>query len=63
MSPFPDVPHPLELDDVGRERASAGEIRLRVSGRWLAAAPPEESGEALLVVQIDGRRHRFRPRR
>lgn len=61
MSPHASVPIPLEIDDVERARASAGEIRLRVSGRWLAGHAPTDADEALLVVQIEGRRHRFPP--
>jgi hypothetical protein len=33
-------------------------VRLRVSGRWLVDSRPDEH-EALLVIQLQGRRHRF----
>ena len=61
MSRHASVPIPLEIDDGQRARASAGEIRLRVSGRWLIGHAPTDADEALLVVQIEGRRHRFPP--
>jgi len=61
MSSFASDPTPLDIDDVQHLRETAGEIRLRVSGRWRGAAPPSDAESALLVIQIEGRRHRFAP--
>lgn len=61
MSSFVSDPTPLDIDDVQHLRETAGEIRLRVSGRWRGAAPPSDAESALLVIQIEGRRHRFAP--
>ncbi len=48
---------PLEVDRIESSRGDAGMIRLRLAGRWLDPARADE--EELLVVQVDGRRHRF----
>jgi DNA repair exonuclease SbcCD ATPase subunit len=61
MSSFASEPHPLDIDDVQHLREAAGEIRLRVSGRWRGESPPSGADSALLVIQIEGRRHRFAP--
>jgi len=61
MSSFTSDPSPLEIEDVQHLREAAGEIRLRVSGRWRATTPPSDAESALLVIQIEGRRHRFAP--
>ncbi len=53
---------PIAIDRVERARGHGGdEVRLRLSGRWLAGDPPSPAAEheALLVVQLQGRRHRF----
>ncbi len=51
------VGQPLEIDRIERARAERGSVQLRLRGRWLDPAAAEE--EELLVVQIEGRRHRF----
>ena len=61
MSSFASEPTPLDIDDVQHLREAAGEIRLRVSGRWRGESPPSGADSALLVIQIEGRRHRFAP--
>jgi hypothetical protein len=48
---------PLAIDRVDRSRAEGGCVALRLRGRWLEPAAVAE--EELLVVQIEGRRHRF----
>ncbi len=54
-------PLPLAIDRVERSRAKRDQVRLRLTGHWLSGAPGGEAGssEALLVVQMHGRRHRF----
>jgi hypothetical protein len=49
---------PLEIDRIQSSRAEAGQVRLQLSGHWVEpqAAVDEEE---LLVVQVEGRRHRF----
>lgn len=51
---------PLAIDRIQSSRSGAGQLRLRLSGRWL---DPQRAGEdeELLVVQVQGRRHRFPP--
>ena len=61
MSTFPPVPTPLEIDDVQSARVAAGELRLVVSGRWLDDEGPSAAQEPLLVIQVEGHRHRFTP--
>ncbi|MFZ0041049.1 MAG: hypothetical protein WAK93_07070 [Solirubrobacteraceae bacterium] len=51
---------PLTIDHVERGRARGGNVQLRLTGRWLSSGHAGEH-EALLVVQLDGRRHRFPP--
>jgi len=48
---------PLEIDCVESSRVDAHHVRLRLSGRWLDPAGTGE--QELLVVQVEGRRHRF----
>ena len=52
---------PIAIDRVERARGQGDEVRLRLSGRWLIDDPPGEpdAPEALLVIQLQGRRHRF----
>lgn len=57
------TPSPLELDRVQSSRPHAGEIRLRLSGRWIDANRTAGEEEELLVVNVEGRRHRFPARR
>jgi chromosome segregation ATPase len=54
-------PLPLAIDRVERSRAKQDQVRLRLTGHWLSGAQGSEAGtsEALLVVQMHGRRHRF----
>lgn len=51
----------LEIDDVQSARVAAGELRLVVDGRWLGPHGPSAAQEPLLVVQVEGHRHRFTP--
>jgi hypothetical protein len=48
---------PLEIARIESSRADGDTVALRLSGRWLDPAQAEE--EELLVVQVQGRRHRF----
>jgi hypothetical protein len=58
MTEFLSADPPLEIDRVHGSRPSAGEIRLVLSGSWRGdIADPAD--EPLLVVQLEGRRHRF----
>ena len=50
---------PISIDRVDRLRGDGDGIRLRLSGRWLRAGAAED--EPLLVIQLQGRRHRFPP--
>ena len=61
MSKFASAPTPLEIDDVQSARVAAGETRLTLSGRWLSPDNPSLAQEPLLVIQVEGRRHRFTP--
>jgi hypothetical protein len=49
---------PLEIERIQSSRAEEGQVRLQLSGHWVEpqAAVDEEE---LLVVQVEGRRHRF----
>jgi len=59
-SALPHTPPSLELDRVQALRARAGEMRLRLSGRWLGSqGAAADQDEELLVVNLEGRRHRF----
>ena len=55
------APRPLELERIQSSRAGAGEIRLRLSGRWVDPRAAARRDEELLVVNLEGRRHRFGP--
>jgi hypothetical protein len=55
----PQRPHPLELERVQSSRAEAGELRLRLSGRWIEPQAVVPEDDELLVVNVEGRRHRF----
>src|SRR5436190_1923394 len=48
---------PLELARIESSRAKGDTVCLQLTGRWLD--PVAASEEELLVVQVDGRRHRF----
>ena len=56
---------PLAIDRVERARGQGDRVRLRLSGRWLttcsggAVSGDVSDLDALLVVQMQGRRHRF----
>lgn len=50
---------PLQLERVQSSRSGAGEIRLRLSGRWSDPQAAVGEDEELLVVNVEGRRHRF----
>ncbi len=56
---------PLAIDRVERARGQGDRVRLRLSGRWLTtrsggvASSDVSDLDALLVVQMHGRRHRF----
>jgi hypothetical protein len=59
------APLPLEVDRIQSSRSAVGETRLRLGGRWLnphREASDEQDG-GLLVVYVEGRRHRFAPDR
>jgi predicted nucleic acid-binding Zn-ribbon protein len=49
---------PLAVDRVDRARGDHHGVKLRMTGRWLRPADADQ-GEPLLVVQVQGRRHRF----
>jgi hypothetical protein len=53
---------PVAIDRVDRTRGDGDGIRLRLTGRWLGPGEAEHA-EPLLVVQLQGRRHRFPPTR
>jgi septal ring factor EnvC (AmiA/AmiB activator) len=55
----PQGPRPLELERVQSSRADVGELRLRLSGRWLDERTEVGDDEELLVINVEGRRHRF----
>ena len=50
---------PVAIDRVDCTRADRDGVELRLTGRWLGTA--EAGSEPLLVVQVQGRRHRFTP--
>jgi uncharacterized coiled-coil DUF342 family protein len=49
---------PVAIDRVDCTRADRDGVDLRITGRWLGDAEPGAT-EPLLVVQVQGRRHRF----
>jgi len=49
---------PLAVERADRARTENGGVALRLSGRWLRP-PATDQTEPLLVVQVQGRRHRF----
>jgi hypothetical protein len=49
---------PLVIDRVDSARSDGDSVRLRLTGRWLGDGDPGEH-DPLLVVQLQGRRHRF----
>src|SRR5579862_2104934 len=53
------TPLPLEVDRVQSSRSAVGETRLRVSGHWLGPHAELQGEQGLLVVHVEGRRHRF----
>jgi hypothetical protein len=60
MTEFASADAPVAIDRVDYTRNDPGGIELRLRGRWLGGS--EASGsEPLLVVQVQGRRHRFAP--
>jgi hypothetical protein len=52
------VEPPIAIERVQRVRGEGDDVRLRLTGRWLADGDAGEH-EALLVIQLQGRRHRF----
>jgi hypothetical protein len=56
--PAPAADTPLAIDRVDSARGEGDSVQLRLTGRWLGAGHPGEH-DALLVVQLEGRRHRF----
>jgi predicted nucleic acid-binding Zn-ribbon protein len=58
MTEFAPAELPLEIDRVQGSRPSVGEIRLALTGVWHGPGNRSDQ-EPLLVVQIEGRRHRF----
>jgi predicted nucleic acid-binding Zn-ribbon protein len=58
MTEFAPAELPLEIERVQGSRPSVGEIRLALSGTWHGPGGSSDQ-EPLLVVQIEGRRHRF----
>jgi hypothetical protein len=60
MTDSPSADIPVAIDRVDCTRSDRDGIEMRLTGRWLGGA--EVSGsEPLLVVQVQGRRHRFTP--
>jgi hypothetical protein len=55
--PFP-ADTPVAIDRVDRTRGDDEGVRLRLTGRWLGSGDAAEQ-EPLLVIQLQGRRHRF----
>jgi hypothetical protein len=52
---------PVAIDRVDCTRSDRDGVELRLTGRWLGAAGTEVGSDPLLVVQVQGRRHRFTP--
>jgi hypothetical protein len=59
-SAFADTP--VAIDRVDCTRSDRDGVDLRLTGRWLGDADPAAT-DPLLVVQVQGRRHRFAPER
>jgi hypothetical protein len=55
------VEPPIAIERVERARGQGDDVRLRLSGRWLTDdhVGQADEDEALLVIQLQGRRHRF----
>ncbi|HTU95511.1 MAG TPA: hypothetical protein VMF14_06690 [Solirubrobacteraceae bacterium] len=53
---------PVAIDRVDCTRSDRDGVDLRVTGRWLGETEPAGS-DPLLVIQVQGRRHRFAPDR
>ncbi len=58
MTDSAHVEPPIAIQRVERVGGEGDNVRLRVSGRWLVESRSDEH-EALLVIQLEGRRHRF----
>ena len=58
MTDFAPADIPIAIDRVDCTRADRDGLDLRLTGRWLGDAEPGAT-EPLLVVQVQGRRHRF----
>jgi hypothetical protein len=54
---------PIAIDRVDCTRSDRDGLEMRLTGRWLGGAEVSGSSELLLVVQVQGRRHRFTPAR
>ena len=50
---------PIAIDRVERARGEGENVRLRLIGRWLDPDHAASEHDPLLVVQLQGRRHRF----
>ncbi len=61
MIDYASAEPPIAIDRVERARGPGDDVRLRLSGHWLIQDPPSQpdAPEALLVIQLQGRRHRF----
>jgi hypothetical protein len=61
MIDYASAEPPIAIDRVERARGQGDDVRLRLSGHWLIDDPPSQpdAPEALLVIQLQGRRHRF----
>jgi hypothetical protein len=60
VTEIPSADTPLAVDRVDRARGEHDGVTLRMTGRWLRPGDAQQS-EPLLVVQVQGRRHRFPP--
>jgi hypothetical protein len=58
MTDFASADTPLAVDRADRTRSADGGVALRLTGRWLHP-PAIDQTEPLLVIQVQGRRHRF----
>jgi hypothetical protein len=61
MIDYASTEPPIAIDRVERARGQGDDVCLRLSGHWLIDDPPSQpdAPEALLVIQLQGRRHRF----